>query len=120
MVDVESIALEENTKQAGTSATGRGEEAPEKEKPKETESEKENDPEKPDPKDFNIPESEEDHAVMVEGMIKCGMFPHDAEANIKSRTTAFNKAIRQYERGKNQQNPGTRMTTRGKNTGRLH
>ena len=35
---------------------------------------------------------------MIETMIKCGMQYADAEANIKSRKTAYTKALSNYER----------------------
>ena len=35
---------------------------------------------------------------MIEGMMKCGMQYPDAEANIKSRRTAYTKALSKYER----------------------
>ena len=46
----------------------------------------------PTAKGFNISESEEEYNQMIEGMIKCGMKSSDAEANLKTRKTAFNKA----------------------------
>ena len=52
----------------------------------------------PRAKDFNIPENEDEYNQMIEGMIKCGMRSSEAEANLKTRKTAFNKAIREYER----------------------
>ena len=52
----------------------------------------------PSAKDFNIPENEEEFNLMVEGMMKCGMKASEAEANLKTRKTAFNKALREFER----------------------
>ncbi len=52
----------------------------------------------PSAKDFNIPENEEEYNLMVEGMMKCGMKAIEAEANLKTRKTSFNKALRKFER----------------------
>ena len=61
----------------------------------------ENDDGRPNPRDFNIPDTEEDHESLIQGMIACGMHVSDAEANIKSRKTAFNRATREYKKAKN-------------------
>ena len=52
----------------------------------------------PRAKDFNIPENEEEYHQMIDGMMKCGMKCSEAEANLKTRKTAFNKALREYDR----------------------
>ena len=69
---------------------------------------------KPNPRDFKIPESQEEHDRLIEGMTAYRMWPSDAEANIKSRKMAFAKATKQHEKNKrDKQNPAT-MTTRAK------
>ena len=47
-------------------------------------------------------------------MIKCGMFPSDAEANVKSRRMAFKRAIREFDKGKTQQNKSMEKNKRTK------
>jgi hypothetical protein len=55
-------------------------------------------PTKPKPSDFNVPETDEEYNRMVEGMMACGMHFNEAEANIKTRKTAYNRAIREFDR----------------------
>ena len=55
-------------------------------------------PTKPKPSDFNVPETDEEFNRMVEGMMTCGMRFNEAEANIKTRKTAYNRAMREYDR----------------------
>ena len=45
-------------------------------------------------------------------MTACGMWPSDAEANIKARKMAFDKATRVYERKKGNKQIKAPMTTR--------
>ena len=117
MTDVENASLGNVAKrqeQTEPTTSTKIQEFKEREAPKVVEVEKEKIPERPDPKDFNIPENDEELAEMVEGMIKCGMFASDAHANIKSRKMAFNKATKEFDRVHTQQSVGPRKTTRGR------
>ena len=117
MTDIETIPLENGSKQQGQTEPTTSTESQEIKEgygPEVVESEKQKIPERPDAKDFNIPENKEQLAEMVDGMIKCGMFASDAHANIKSRRMAFNKATKEYDKAHTQQNVGPRKTTRGR------
>jgi hypothetical protein len=67
----------------------------------------------PTPRDFNIPEGEEEFNQMINGMMKCGIKCSQAEANIKTRRTAFNKALREYDRD-NKPHAMKRSTNKGR------
>jgi hypothetical protein len=55
-------------------------------------------PTKPKPSDFNVPETDEEFNQMAEGMMTCRMRFNIAEANIKTRKTAYNRAMREFDR----------------------
>ena len=113
MTDMENTSLGNVAKQqeqTEPTTSTKSQEFKEREAPKVVEAEKEKIPERPDPKDFNIPENEEELAEMVEGMIKCGMFASDGHANIKSRKMAFNIATKEFDRVCTQQSVGPRKT----------
>ena len=92
----EEVELNEVTTDGGErgSDEGKGNESaakmPEQNQPKP--------PTKPKPSDFNVPETDEEYDRMVEGMMTCGMRFNEAEANIKTRKTAYNRAVREYDR----------------------
>ena len=92
----EEVELNEVTTDGGErgSDEGKGNESaakmPEQNQPKP--------PTKPKPSDFNVPETDEEYDRMVEGMMTCGMRFNEAEANLKTRKTAYNRAVREYDR----------------------
>ena len=56
---------------------------------------------RPPPKDFNIPETDEQMEAVIKAMEACGMKRSDAELNIKSRRSAYNRAIKEYDKQAN-------------------
>jgi hypothetical protein len=54
---------------------------------------------------YNIPGTDEEYKNMVKGMEKFRMPHSEAEANIKSRKTGYNKSSREHKRDKPKQKP---------------
>ena len=74
----------------------------EKEKEKETSVINEQDdkqtPEEPNPKDFNIPTTDEEYESMIDRFNTVGISRTEADEAIKNRTTAYNRACREYKK----------------------
>ena len=54
--------------------------------------------EEPNPKDFDIPTSEEEFESMIDRFKTVGISRREAEEAIKSRTTTYNRACREYKK----------------------
>ena len=74
----------------------------EKEKEKESsvvnEQEDKQNPEEPNPKDFNIPTTDEEYESMIDRFNTVGISRTEADEAIKNRTTAYNRACREYKK----------------------
>ena len=74
----------------------------EKEKEKESrvinEQEDKQIPEEPNPKDFNIPTTDEEYESMIDRFNTVGISRTEADEAIKNRTTAYNRACREYKK----------------------
>ena len=62
----------------------------------------------PTPKDFNVPESEEELLRMIKMMIGCGMTQKDVDFNIEKRPKLYSAAMKDFNKS---------LTKRGRPTG---
>ena len=53
---------------------------------------------RPTPKDFSLPETDMEMETLIKAMEEGGSLRSEAEANIKSRRAAFNKATKEYDK----------------------
>ena len=63
-----------------------------------TRPESQTDQTKPKPKDFNLPQTDEEMENVIKMMEACGMKRSEAKQNIKTCRTAYNRAIKEYDR----------------------
>ena len=53
---------------------------------------------RPTPKDFKLPETDLEMETLIKAMEEGGSLRSEAEANIRSRRAAFNKATKEYDK----------------------
>ena len=53
---------------------------------------------RPTPKDFKLPETDKEMETLIKAMEAGGSLRGEAEANIKSRRAAYNKATKEYDK----------------------